>query len=200
MKVLIVGKTRKYQTSCIGAVKVDDARPLRLQQHDGSDFPLNTSIQVGQLLDVEGRAAHDVEAPHLEDFYVTKLSDLGKLDVRSFVMDNCPCEVGPIEQLFDGSLRAASTGTLRVLRQQVPTFSTQFWITDHDLVLFEDSGKEKYSYRAGNGRRKIPYVGFQEKLKTVPVGSLVRMSLAKWPHKDDMEDACYLQLSGWFVE
>lgn len=49
---------------------------------------------------------------------------------------------------------------------------------------------------------RIPYVGFEPAVDLIPKGTLVRVSLARWwrPHDSppDMEERCYLQLSGWY--
>ena len=47
----------------------------------------------------------------------------------------------------------------------------------------------------------MPYVGFADPIERIPKGALVRVSLARWWRPDDapdMEERCYLQLSGWF--
>ena len=45
----------------------------------------------------------------------------------------------------------------------------------------------------------MPYVGFEEAVETIPAGTLVRVSLARWwDTNGTTEDRCSLQLSGWY--
>ena len=48
----------------------------------------------------------------------------------------------------------------------------------------------------------IPYVGVEPPPEIIPVGSLVRLSLARWwkPEEKEEDKKCYLQLSGWYQE
>jgi hypothetical protein len=81
----------------------------------------------------------------------------------------------------------------------VPGQSTGFWIPDRDLVL-RDDGKH-YDFRSRLGARGLSYVGEPEAKSQLKAGTLLRVSLARWwrpPDVDDMEERCYLQLSGWF--
>ena len=81
----------------------------------------------------------------------------------------------------------------------VPKYSTWFWIPDKDLTL-RDDGKH-YDYPAPYFQKGMSYVGEPVAIPVIPAGTLVRLSLARWwrpPDVDDLEERCYLQLSGWF--
>jgi len=83
-------------------------------------------------------------------------------------------------------------------RLGVPDYSTGFWIPDRDLKLRDDG--THYDYAKGFFRRGLKYVGEPEAVPTIPAGTLARVSLAGWwkPEDVDIEERCYLQLSGWF--
>lgn len=83
----------------------------------------------------------------------------------------------------------------RVNREDIPSFSTQFWIADSDLIYTEQFGKHYYRYK----QTRLKFVGFQEIVKRIPAGTIIRLSLANWWDGDGSgEDRCYLQLSGWY--
>jgi hypothetical protein len=80
----------------------------------------------------------------------------------------------------------------------LPNRSTGYWVPDKPLTLEGD----RYTYPAFAGVRRMSYVGFAPTIATIPAGTLVRVSLARWwrpqDADDSLEERCYLQLSGWF--
>ena len=58
----------------------------------------------------------------------------------------------------------------------------------------------KVRYQIEGTNRKITFVGFQNPVQLISAGTLLRISLARWwaPNDDDVEERCYLQLSGWY--
>lgn len=82
-------------------------------------------------------------------------------------------------------------------RDNVPGFSTQFWIPDEALIHVVSFEKDYYSYRG----LKIKYVGFLPAVARIPAGTIVRLSLANWFDGNGTwpEERCYLQISGWYL-
>lgn len=79
--------------------------------------------------------------------------------------------------------------------------STGFWEPDQDLRMQQDGHRITYEYPVDSGVRNIKYVGFEDALDRLPAGMLLRVSLARWwcpEDKPDLEERCYLQLSGWY--
>jgi len=63
-------------------------------------------------------------------------------------------------------------------------------------LLYE---KVRYLYPGETGKRSLPYVGFASPVDTIPAGTLLRVSLARWWDKyGETEERCSLQLSGWY--
>lgn len=209
-EVVIVGKTRKRSTACVGALDLRNAAPLRIQRRDESDFPLNTTFEIGEMYEIEGRKSANVRKPHTEGYNITSKKFIGEHeDVEQYILDNTDVVTGSWEGLFDGVLQLTSTGKLRVTRRAVPAYSTTFWVPNHRLTLKLDEFKGKVKvialFKYGDEYVRIPYVGFAPGLdeirdgKRLDPGTLIRISLATWfrPKPDD-EEACYAQLSGWF--
>jgi ATP-dependent DNA helicase RecQ len=76
-----------------------------------------------------------------------------------------------------------------------------FWVPDEPLELDCNGKRLHYRYSVSEGVRTIVFVGFQEPLKTIPAGTLLRVSLAHWwrpVDNSEEEQRCYVQLSGWF--
>lgn len=73
-------------------------------------------------------------------------------------------------------------------------------MTDKPISLVSYGERTYYEYPINDFRKvRFPYVGFQNMVKVVNARSVVRMSLARWWSPDpDMEERCYVQLSGWF--
>jgi hypothetical protein len=85
-------------------------------------------------------------------------------------------------------------------RSGVPPHSTGFWLADLPLVHRLEKGNKSY-YWYGDAL-KMSYVGVQNIVSTMSVGTLLRVSLARWwkPADDPNSEArYYLQLSGWYV-
>jgi hypothetical protein len=107
--------------------------------------------------------------------------------------------------LFGGVLGYTSNSNGYVSKSRgVPDRSTWFWFPDKDLTLRSDGTHYDYPMKMFLGvtqQRGLAYVGELPPPPTIPAGTLVRVSLARWwsPDADaDFELRCYAQLSGWF--
>lgn len=192
MKVLIVSKTHAWGASCVGGI-TESGVSIRLKQPDGS-FPDSSLYEVGQVWELEFEVRPD-HPPHLEDVLVSngRLVET-QLGLRSHLLGRIAPKQGPVAILYDGKLGYTGSGSCYVAeRLGVPNYSTDFWIPDVNL-RFSDNNYYWY------GPYRFPYVGFVTPIPVIPAGTLVRVSLARWwaPPGIDMEQRCYLQLSGWY--
>ncbi len=209
MRVLIVAKTRMRSGACIGAIteKGESVRliPFNADPRDGA----NREYEVGDIWKITGDPETPLKPPHNENFVVDKKSRIHRTkdtrDLISAVELLMPPKFGDPRQLYEGLLQTTSIGSLYVPPgHDVPPYSTTFWKTDKQLTLETDQKKNLcYRYPTENGGCTLTFVGFQKPLKTIPAGTLLRVSLAHWwrpkntPH---VELRCYVQLSGWFLE
>lgn len=118
---------------------------------------------------------------------------------------NIPIFRGSLFSVFDGKLRRTDKDKLYISKEDVPTFSTCFWINDKRLLSYKnDRGRWQYRYTDMSNRYgyTISYVGSAEPLDTIESGSIIRLSLAHWwkPNDSDDEERCYLQLSGCLIQ
>lgn len=139
--------------------------------------------------------------PYVEDKQTTPIRKLGNIGINGVVnfieTHNFGAKLtrGDLHNAFEGYLNLQGSKNL-VNSQRIPSFSTQFWILDVDLVHLMRFEKHYYLY---NGIR-LKYVGFKEPVDNIPAGTIIRLSLANWWDGDGSgEDRCYLQLSGWYL-
>ncbi|MGY3264383.1 dual OB domain-containing protein [Lysobacter sp. HA35] len=201
MEVLIVGRTRMAGSArCIGGI-ASDGTSIRLLRPDGLQWDASVDFRVGQVWDLTYRAASDRMPPHVEDVVVTggrRLRDLP--DVSRCLREGIRPWHGGVDQLFDGLVRFTGNDNGYICRRVgVPDRSTWFWVPDRDLTLRSDG--RHYDYTGSYGiARGLAYVGEEPAPARLPANNLVRVSLARWwsPDDADIEERCYLQLSGWF--
>jgi len=196
------------QNLCIGAAEESSGRPLRLipadeaEYHSWREFGAN----VGSIIDVTGTTSQQVEAPHFEDFLVRSWTRTGrrKAHLSAWIRRNCTVWTGPRSALFGGRLRFVASGKGVVNRSdQLPLASVGFWslpgilrkVVVNEKVRFQMSGRLPVD---------MPYVGVDA--ATAPAqlrtGTLVRVSLSRWlaPRDVAFEEACWLQLSGYYKD
>ena len=205
MKVLIVAKTRMGKGACIGGITQDGESvrliPADIDVHDGA----GQEYEVGDLWEVEATPAPDIIPPHVENIIVHKKRRLPPLrDPITIIEKYMPPKVGGPAELYEGLTQATPNGSLYIAESSgLPPYSTTFWRTDQPLVLDTTGKRVRYRYSTEDGGHTFTFVGFQEPLRIIPAGTLLRVSLAHlWRPKDDSttEYRCYVQLSGWFLE
>lgn len=209
--VIIVSKTKMANDKvCVGGVDVDGCCSLRLLDEKGfhesiSECPYN----IWDVWEISYNFSKQRPCPHTEDVKVCVRKKKGVLkeeyrNISDFVRllreSNVPVFNGSIIDCFDGKLQCTSNGTLFVNEENVPNYSTCFWICDRPLRRKDYNGKIRYNYNDGtkNWGYNISYVGLSNAVDIISRGSLIRLSLSHWWSPDDSEDEkrCYLQLSG----
>ena len=208
MRVLIVAKTRMGGGACIGAITEtgDSVRliPYNADPHDGA----NREYEIGDIWEISAEPETSLISPHNENIVVREKQRLHTTtdtkDLVSAIELLMPPKIGDPHELYDGSLKATSSGSLYAPAVgDVPAYSTMFWRPDQPLTRDVEGRRIRYRYPTENGGCTLTFVGFQEPLETIPVNMLLRVSLAhRWRPKDqpDAEERHYAQISGWFLE
>ena len=208
MRVLIVAKTRMGSGACIGAIteKGESVRliPFNADPHDGA----NREYEVGDIWEISAEPETSLIPPHNENIVVHQKQRLHTTkdtkDLVSAIELLMPPKTGDPRKLYEGLLKTTENGSLYVPPgDDVPSYSTTFWRTDKPLVLDRDLRRLRYRYPTENDGYTLTFVGFQRPLETIPAGTLLRVSLAHWWKPRDtpnVEERCYVQLSGWFLE
>ncbi|MCM4152039.1 hypothetical protein DHD05_10585 [Arenibacter sp. N53] len=199
MEVLITSKTKWSKYYCIGGLELPSNRMVRLMTSIGTYQPLNCPFEIGNIWDLEYNYYPD-SPPHIEDVRVIRRNGLvGKHhDFVSYVKNNCVIWNGDFNELYEGKLQWTYAGSGYLNNpNNVPANSVGFWISDNELTW---DGKEYYVYERGIllRNRKFKYKGIVPPIDVIPVGTLIRVSLAKWWDAHG-EKRCYLQLSGWHL-
>jgi hypothetical protein len=204
MKVLIVAKTRMGQLACVGGLTRDNQN-VRLLQLDGLSQPLHTDYEIGDLWDMKLLPCQETEPPHVEDVLVNRTACvyLGKVkNPKHLLMDRVKIWQGGVTSLYDGLVCFTENGSGYICRWAgLPRQSVGFWLADQALRRVDSEKKIRYQYPRKDGLALITYVGFAQPVEILPVGTLLRVSLARWwkPEGSEMEERCYLQLSGWYL-
>ncbi len=202
--VLIVAKTRMKGLACIGGLRLDTYQGVRLLRADGSYPPGTTTYQVGQIWDIDFEQFNMLVPPHVEDILIFDQRLVGRQnDLHDFLGQHIKLWGGSPDSLFEHRLLATAGGSGYISRHQgLPSVSTGFWYCDHPLQRVSSSSGTRYFYPHASHVNNLAYVGYSPAIDVIPAGSIIRVSLARWWRPDDdpdMEERCYLQLSGWYI-
>lgn len=200
MNVLIVGRTKMSGANrCIGGL-AHDGSSVRLVKQSGQ-WDTTSGFDVGDIWDIDFKPMKGLVYPHTEDVLVNKFSYVGQQQgLAAHLLSRVKPWRGGIDQVFEGRLGFTGSGNGYISQTRgVPCYSTWYWVADEDLTL-RDDGKH-YDYPGRYSSKGMSYVGEPAAIPVIPAGTLVRLSLARWWKPQDIEDLeerCYLQLSGWF--
>ena len=195
---------------CIGGVDLDNRCSIRLLNCDGHhETSDECPYELLSIWEIEYSRTNRRPAPHNEDINVHKRTKTSKIvkPKELLKLPNYNVKVynkTSLLKTFDEKLNSTDNGSLYISQEKgVPEFSTCFWVCDKDLRKnrFSTDQKIKYDYRDNDGKwYHITYVGIDNCPDTIKASSLIRLSLAHWWHPEDceVEDRCYLQLSGVF--
>lgn len=198
---------------CVGGLALDSLRSVRLLTREGTLQPRLTEFQVGQIWEVAFNKVTYIEPPHVEDVTVSWKRLLEHVDnMHDTLLSLIQPWAGGPESLFDGMLTIDRTRCYISKSGPMPQRSTGFWLLDRPLVfdkehvdktqikhLYLVEHKEHVGNRMYSRILTIPFVGYQKPVDEIPVGTLARVSLARWFAPATVgEERCYLQLSGWY--
>lgn len=199
--VLIVSKTQMRNGVCVGGINESTGELIRLHNERGGNLTADVPYEIGDRWQMDVETAWNVRpAPHTEDKQTTGLAKIGNVGVRGiadYVNNNAAnlrLARGDIANAFRGMLHFSGTKNY-VNRNNTPPYSTEFWISDRDLIHSVQWDKHYYYY----GEIRLKYVGLQTPIDRIPAGTIIRLSLANWWDDGCGEDRCYLQLSGWYI-
>jgi hypothetical protein len=198
MEVIILSKTHFGKMVCVGGMVLNTNQYVRLLNPGGWYQYADTEFDIGDIWDIKFIPSKDLKAPHVEDVIIQSKSYVKSIDnITDFVLKSgAPIWKGSINNIFDGKIIWAKTGSgfLSIDVPNYPSHSVGFWLSDKPLH-FEDN---HYIYPVGN--KKLIYKGLPDAVDPIPANTLIRVSLPKWwkPKDSDVEERCYLQLSGWY--
>lgn len=203
MDVIIVSKTRMSSAVCVGGI-LKNGRAVRLLTQNGSNQEVNIDMNIGDVYEITFSERNDKKAPHNEDILIQtkayKHNFSSMKEMVDYLFDNVEITfwAGNISKIYDGTLQWTGNGSGYISEKGgIPKNSVGFWMPDKDLTRIESNEKVRYKY---NNDKNIPYVGLQGQIETIPAGTLIRVSLARWWSPDINEERCYLQISGWYLD
>ncbi len=203
--VLIVSKTQMRNSVCVGGIREDNCELIRIFDAQGYNLSPNVPYEIGDRWEMcVENVRHMRMEPHVEDKRtraIRRIENVGVEGIARFINEHTQAlgnriVKGNLEQAFEGCLHLQGTRNF-VNRDRIPSFSTQFWMADKDLIHRNQYGKHYYYYN----NIRIKFVGYQSLVERIPAGTIIRLSLATWWSGDNDgkgEDRCYLQLSGWY--
>tara|TARA_B100000795_G_scaffold142621_1_gene106779 strand:+ start:1384 stop:1971 length:588 start_codon:yes stop_codon:yes gene_type:complete len=194
MKVLILSKTRYGNNSvCIGGLVIENNQYVRLLDEDGDYQQINTEFKIGEIWNISFIESNQLTEPHNEDIKVQEAEYVEQLnDTLSFLkLSGIEIWENNLENSFERNLSWTGNGSGYITKKDIPTNSVGFWTCNEDLKY----DGEYYLYK----NIRLKYKGLRKAKNIIAKGTLIRLSLAKWWNSDgEMEDRCYLQLSGWY--
>jgi hypothetical protein len=207
-KVLIVAKTRmRNEKVCVGGIDLDKLMSVRLLDRNGfHESKWDCPYEIRDIWDIE--YSHNPRPlPHSEDVRVIQRIKDGTLKQEFSILDilrkiNFKIYAGHIRETFEGKLDCINSKVLFISKENVPQNSTCFWICDREIQRSDYINKIRYNYNDEiNWGYNVSYVGLKEDPEQIiPENTLIRLSLADWWSPPDLqvEERCYLQLSGWY--
>lgn len=207
--VLIVSRTKMKNGICVGGIDVNTNESVRVLDANGDPHSDDAPYQIGDLWRMHVEEKSPLRLPHSEDRKTKPLNNeaidnVGNVGTLKYVEEHKHLlgrrfTQGSLKDTFEGCLHL--TGTQNFVNEEcIPSFSTQFWIADEDLIYEEVvwEGRKKHYYRYKNFRFK--FVGCVKPIDRIPKGTVIRLSLARWWDEDGKtEKRCYLQISGWYM-
>lgn len=201
-QVLIVGRTRMGPSRvCVGGLTRDGENIRLMDPNCNASHGSLSHYQLGEIWEISYEPCGERRPPHIEDVAVshaTKLSDsqdiVADIDARANVWQ------GDMRSIFDGFVNFTANGSAYIAERSIPPSATGFWRSTRDLHL-EQAGASSHYAQDGSYLR-LRYVGFETPIETIPAGTVIRVSLARWWKPDNaepgFEERCYGQLSGWY--
>lgn len=194
--ILIVSKTRMRGAVCVGAHDLSDFRSLRLHRPGGTNQPVNTQLNVGDVWSVETTDAPRA-APHVEDVFASALNFKHRIDdLGETILARGTIWRGAPGELFEGCLVASrgSSGYVPLDGSQ-PSGSTGYWLPGEALLRNDFGDRPRFRYGGASPIANAPWVGVADPPDQIPPGTLVRVSLSRpWGSPD--EHGSWLQISG----
>lgn len=198
--VLIVSRTRMKNGVCVGGIDEATGEFIRLHNDKGGNLGNDAPYQIGERWNIRYESAWNRRPePHVEDKQTTaleRIEDVGISGIRDCLSSRnfgSRLTNGQLNQTFEGKLQFQGWKAF-ISKDDVCSYSTQFWVCDEDLLLSTNFEKRNYRYRG----TYIPYVGFQDAKQVIPKGTILRLSLANWWSPDGGPEKCYLQISGYY--
>ena len=199
--ILIVSKTQMRNGVCVGGIDEGTCELIRLHDEHGGNLSFDAPYEIGDRWEMNIQTAWNVRPkPHTEDkqtTHIRKINNVGIQGIIEFVKSHdfgLRLTEGTLQQTFEGCLVMEGNKNY-VGCKKTPSFSTQFWIADEDLIHIQYNDVHYYKYKG----TRIKFVGYQEHVERIPAGTIIRLSLANWWDGDGSgERRCYLQLSGWY--
>ena len=150
--VLIVSRTQMANGVCVGAIDENSGELVRLHNDRGANLPADAPYQIGDRWNVNMQTSWHVRPrPHIEDKdtkFISLINNVGIDGIKQYINTHHfgnRLVSGDISNAFEGCLHFEGTKNY-INRDRIPGFSTQFWITDKDLIHCVSFGKHYYMY------------------------------------------------------
>ena len=160
-KILIVSRTQMKNGVCIGGIDLNSFELIRLHNERGGNLTVDIPYQIGEVWEMNVEFPWNPRVrPHVEDRMTTPLSFFGHLSMQDiskflkgdlvgvkipqrdnkytslFLIDgeNIKSKIvkGTLSTTFEGKLKLSGRASY-IGKENIPNFSTQFWIADKPL-------------------------------------------------------------------
>ena len=156
-RVIIVSRTRMANGYvCVGGVDVDYHRSVRLlTANGGHETATDCPYEIWDIWDIDYYLSQRRPNPHTEDANVTRREKVDRVDAPNLSINRftgwlerarIPIFRGSLFSVFDGKLKLTDMDKLYISKEDVPAYSTCFWINDKRLLGYESRGRWQYRY------------------------------------------------------
>lgn len=151
-KVLIVSRTQMSNGVCVGGINEDTNELIRIHDAKGGNLTFDAQYQIGDQWEmVIEKAWNRRPKPHVEDTQtipIQKINNIGYDGIINYIRTHQfgkQITCGKLQDTFERCLHLCGTRNF-INEDNVPSFSTQFWIADQNLIHKELFGKHYYIY------------------------------------------------------
>lgn len=132
-RVLIVAKTRRGVSACIGGI-TRDGESVRLEHVSGPLAKEHLDFNIGEVWEIECTPKLERILPHTETVNYRKREFVEietPFDPLLFIQHHMPPIEGGVDKLYDGLVNIGANGAMFISRASgVPNLSTLFWRAD----------------------------------------------------------------------
>lgn len=150
--VLIVSRTQMANGICVGGINEDTNKLIRIHNDRGGNLTFDAPYQIGDRWEMIVEKAWNARTkPHVEDMQTAPIRKIGNVShagiihyIKTHFLGK-QLIIGKLQDTFEGCLHLNGTQNF-ITKDNIPSFSTQFWIADKNLIHKDFSGKHYYIY------------------------------------------------------
>src|ERR1700752_3080789 len=113
MEILIISKTRKGKSACVGGIILETNESVRLLNPGNWDQYADTELNIGDIWDINFTKRPDVTQPHVEDIVISTKKIIKQIPSITDFISSKGIKVykGSPTNIFDGKIKWSPNGS-----------------------------------------------------------------------------------------